>query len=169
MKKIIFILMLLPLTVLAQKQEVYLNLNDATGMQIKGDAVKRGFERSIYILSFSSGGKNNSQLSFNMNVIGASADLKRLMSNGLLLQNAILTVTDPKMAVQNILYTIKMEGITVKSCTEAMGCNAAINSSAVVTAARMGWTYYQQDGTGKLIVSRKYGYDNEAGKEWTNF
>lgn len=53
MKKIIFILMLLPVTVLAQKQEVYLKLTDAAVMQIIGDAVIRGFERSIYVLSFS--------------------------------------------------------------------------------------------------------------------
>ena len=45
--------MLLPLTVLAQKQEVYLKLTDAAAMQIKGDAVIRGFKRSIYVLSFS--------------------------------------------------------------------------------------------------------------------
>ena len=169
MQKIILILMLLPMNVVAQKQDVYLKLTDAAGMQIKGDAVTRGFERSIYILSFSSGGKNNSQLSFNMNVIGASADLKSAMSAGMLLQNGILTVTQSGMGGATMLYTIKMEAIKVNACTEAMGCNAEINSTVVVTAARMGWTYYQQDGTGKLIVSRKYGYDNESGKEWTNF
>lgn len=169
MKKSIFLLMFLPITLLAQKQEVYLKLTDAAGMQIKGDAVTRGFERSIYILSFGSGGKNNSQISFNMNVIGASADLKRAISNAVLLPNGILTVAQPAMGAPTILYTIKMEGIRVNSCSESMGCNAAMNSIAIINAARIGWTYYQQDGSGKLIISRKYGYDNESGKEWTNF
>jgi len=169
MQKFILILMLLPITVLAQKQEVYLKLTDAAGLQIKGDAVARGFERSLYVLSFSLGGKNNLQLSFNMNLIGASADLKRAMSNGMLLQNGMLTVTQPSMGAPTILYTIKMEAITVSSCIDAIGCNAAMNSTIVIIAARIGWTYYQQDGSGKLIVSRKYGFDNESGKEWTNF
>ena len=169
MKKSIFLLMFLPITLLAQKQEVYLKLTDAAGMQIKGDALAKGFERSLSVLSFSSGGKNNSQLSFNMNVTGASADLKRAMSSGTQLQTGMLTVTQPSMGAPTILYTIKMEGITVSSCVEAMGCIATMNSTAIITAARMGWTYYQQDGSGRLIVSRKYGYDNEQGKEWTNF
>ena len=169
MKKTIFILLLFPLTIFAQKQDVYLKLTDAAGMQIKGDAVAKGFERSIYVLSFSSGGKNNSQLSFNMNVTGASADLKRAMSNGTQLQNGMLTVTQPAMGAPTVLYTIKMEGITVSSCVEAIGCNSAMNSTAIITAARMGWTYFQQDGSGRLSVSRKFGLDNESGKEWTNF
>lgn len=38
MKKSIFLLMFLPIKLLAQKQEVYLKLTDAAGMQIKGDA-----------------------------------------------------------------------------------------------------------------------------------
>jgi hypothetical protein len=39
----------------------------------------------------------------------------------------------------------------------------------VITATRIGWTYYQIDATGRSGISRKYGYDSETGKEWTNF
>ena len=169
MHKIILVLLLLPLASVAQKQEVYIKLNDATGLQIKGDALAKGFEKSIGVLSFSSGGKNNAQLSFNMNVTGASADLKRAMGSGTLLPNGMLTVTQAGMAAPVILYTIKMENIRVSSCTESMGCNAVMNSTATLTASRIGWTYYQQDASGKIAVSRKYGFDNDSGKEWTNF
>ena len=168
MKQYIFLLVFLPITLLAQKQEVYLRLTDAAGIQIKGDAVTRGFERSVSVLSFSSGGKNNSQLSFNMNVIGASADLKRAMSNGTLIPNGMLTVTQPGLTAPTTVYTIKMENIRVTSCTESMGCNAAMNTTVIISAARIGWTYYDQ-GKGGQTVSRKYGFDNESGKEWTNF
>lgn len=104
-----------------------------------------------------------------MNVTGTSADLKRAMSNGAQLQNGMLTVTQPAMRAPTVLYTIKMEGITLSSCVEAIGYNSAMNSTAIITAARMGWTYFQQNGSGRLAVSRKFGLDNESGKEWTNF
>lgn len=74
-----------------------------------------------------------------MNVIGASADLKRAISNAILLQNGILTVTQPAMGAPNMLYTIKIEGIRVTGCSESMGCNAAINSTAIINAALISW------------------------------
>ena len=91
------------------------------------------------------------------------------MGSGTLLPNGMLTVTQAGMAAPVILYTIKMENIRVSSCTESMGCNAVMNSTATLTASRIGWTYYQQDASGKIAVSRKYGFDNDSGKEWTNF
>jgi hypothetical protein len=62
-----------------------------------------------------------------------------------------------------------MENIRVNSCAEMMGCNAQMNTTTTLSAARIGWTYYETDKTGKQAVSRKYGFDNESGKEWTNF
>lgn len=170
MRTLLFSLLLLPFTLAAQKTDTFLKLTDATGLQIKGDATTVGYERNIYVLSFNSGGKNNSQLTFTMSVNGASADLKKAMGNGSLLQNGVLTVarilSDGKPAVS---YTIKMEGIKVNSCSESMGCNNAITTNTVLTATRIGWTYYETDKTGRTAVSRKYGFDNETGKEWTNF
>lgn len=170
MRTIILALLLLPFVAAAQKTDVYLKLTDAAGQQIKGDATAKGYERSIGIFSFSSGGKNNSQLSFNMSVNGASADLKRAMGSGTVLPNGTLTVTQPSgMGAPAISYTIKMENIKVSSCSETMGCNGVMNTTTVLIATRIGWTYYQQDASGRSTVSRKYGYDNETGKEWTNF
>jgi type VI protein secretion system component Hcp len=170
MRTLILALLILPIAGLAQKTDTYLKLTDASGQQIKGDAAARGFERCIGVLSFAAAGKNNSQLSFSMSITGAAADLKRAMSSGSLLPNGILTVTQPSGGgAPAISYTIKMENIRVNSCSESMGCNGVMTSTAVISATRIGWTYYQTDNTGKSTVSRKYGFDNETGKEWTNF
>lgn len=92
------------------------------------------------------------------------------MSSGSLLPNGILTVTLPNFSGAPLIsYTIKMENIYVNNCSESMGCNGVMTSTAVITATRIGWTYYQTDNTGRSVVSRKYGFDNESGKEWTNF
>lgn len=169
MRTIILSLLLLPLVSTAQKSNTYIKLTDAGGQQIKGDAMEKGHERSIMVLSFASAGKNNAQLTFNMNVTGASADLKRAMGSGSLLLNGVLTVTQPGQGAPVILYTIKMENIRVNNCSEMMGCNAQTNTTTTLSAARVGWTYYETDKTGKSAISRKFGYDNESGKEWTNF
>ncbi|HSN61726.1 MAG TPA: hypothetical protein VLR49_12375, partial [Ferruginibacter sp.] len=65
MRTIILLLLLLPLITAAQQTNTYIKLTDAGGQQIKGDAMVKGYERSITALSFASGGKNNSQLTFN--------------------------------------------------------------------------------------------------------
>jgi type VI protein secretion system component Hcp len=171
MRTIILTLLLLPFIAFAQKSNVFLQLTDASGQQIKGDAAEKGFERANYVLSFTSGGKTNSQLNFTMNVGGATADLKRAMGSGALLLNGTLTVSQmsPSTGRPVVLYTIKMENIRVNSCSESMGCNNVMTTATVLAATRIGWTYYQTDATGRQAVSRKYGFDNELGKEWTNF
>jgi type VI protein secretion system component Hcp len=68
-----------------------------------------------------------------------------------------------------IAYTIKMENIRVSSCSESMGCNGVITTSAVLAATRIGWTYYQTDASGRQTITRKYGFDNDTGREWTGF
>lgn len=171
MRTIILALLFLPFTAISQKQETFIKLNDAAGQLIKGDAVTKGFERSISVLSFAAAGKNNAQLTFSMNITGASADLKRAMNSGSLLPSGILTVIQSGTTggAPLTVYTIKMENIRVNSCSESMGCNGVMTTTTVVSATRIGWTYYDTDKTGKSIVSRKYGYDNESGREWINF
>ncbi len=170
MRTLMLSLLFFPFAVLAQKTESYLKLNNTAGQLIKGNAVAKGFEKSITAQSFSSSGKNNTQLTFSMAVSPAAAELKTAMGSGSLLPNGTLTVTQAgNLGAPNILYIIKMENIKVNSCAESMGCNGAITTSTVITATRIGWTYYQADAAGKWTVSRKYGYDSETGKEWTNF
>jgi type VI protein secretion system component Hcp len=168
MRTIILMLMLSPLFIFAQKTDVFIKLTDAKGQQIKGEAVMKGFEKWIGATTITSGGKNNTQLSFTMAVNGASADLKRAMANGELLVSGQITVLSPTQTGGGpaLSYSIKMEKISVSSCFEAMGCNSVMNTTVLLQATRIGWTYYN---TGTQTVSRKFGWDAESNKEWVNF
>ena len=169
MRTIIFILLFIPIIAAAQKQDVYIKLTDAKGVQIKGDATLKGFERSMQALTINSSGKNNTQFSFTMNVSGASADLKKAMNNGEFLLSGLVTVLQSAVARPAIVYTIKMEKIKVTFCNESMGCNNVMTTSVTLQATRIGWTYYQTNTTGTQTVSNKYGFDAETGGAWTNF
>jgi type VI protein secretion system component Hcp len=168
MRTIILMLMLSPLFIFSQKTDVFIKLTDAKGQQIKGEAVMKGFEKWIGATTITSGGKNNTQLSFTMTVNGASADLKRAMANGELLVSGQVTVLSPTQTGGGpaLSYSIKMEKISLSSCFEAMGCNSAMNTTVLLQATRIGWTYYN---TGTQTVSRKFGWDTESNKEWVNF
>ncbi len=171
MRTIIFILLLSPLMVFAQKADVFIKLTDARGQQITGSASVKGFEKSIEVTSFNSTpGKDNNQISFSMPVGAAGADLRRALSSGELLNNGLLTVLSPGgSGAPAVQYTIKMESISVLSCTEAMGCNNMMNTTVTLKATRNGWTYYSQNRSGVSTVSKKYGWDVSTGAEWTNF
>ena len=57
MRTLILALLLLPLVSAAQKTNTYIKLTDASGQQIKSDAMERGFERNIGVLSFAAAEK----------------------------------------------------------------------------------------------------------------
>ena len=168
-RTIIFILLLLPLFSFAQKTDVFIKLTDAKNQQIKGESVTKGYEKWIQATSINSGGKNNTQLSFTMQVSGASADLKKAIVNGELLSRGEVYVVTPGAGAPSLVYTIKMEQITVLSCSEAMGCNNMMNTTVSLQATRIGWTYYQSGKTGTQTVSKKFGWDADTKSEWTNF
>ncbi len=159
MKTILFLLLLPPIISFSQKTDVYVKLTDPKGVQIKGESTLKGFERWIGATTINSGGKNNSVVTFTMTVSGASADLKRAMANGELLLNGQITVLSASQTGRSpvISYIIKMENIVVTSCAEAMGCNSAMNTTVMLQATRIGWTYYQIDKTGAQTISRKFG------------
>lgn len=171
MRIIIFLLLLSPFFSFAQKTDVFIKLTDARNQPIKGEAVLKGFERWIGATSMNSGGKNNSQLDFTMNISGASADLRRALTGGELLLNGQVTVTtlDASAFRPVTVYTIKMEMIRVLACSEVMGCNNQMSTTVSLKATRIGWTYYQADKTGGISVSRKYGWDEDIKSEWASF
>ncbi len=170
MRTIIIALFLLPLAVTAQKQNIFIKLNDASGKQINGDASIKGYERWLGLFTVANGGKNNTQVNFTMAITGAAADLKRVMASGELLSGLLhVTQVDPSSGRPMLVYTIKMEGIRVNTCGEAVGCNNAMGTTTTMTATRIGWTYYQTAASGVQNISRKYGYDAATGGEWTNF
>jgi type VI protein secretion system component Hcp len=171
MRTILLLLALSPFFGYTQNSAVFIKLTDAKGLPIKGEAVLKGYERWIGVTTLSSGGKNNTQLNFTMQVSGASADLKKALLNGELLPNGQVTVLSAAPSYGNpaISYTIKMENMVVSSCSESMGCNNMMNTAVVLQATRVGWTYYNQNATGGQTVSRKFGWDSETGREWSNF
>jgi type VI protein secretion system component Hcp len=169
MRIIIFILLLSPLFSFSQNADVFIKLTDARGQQINGESSRKGYERWIQANSTNSGGKNSTQFSFTMTVSGASADLKRAMANGEFLSKAEVYAVSPNMGAGSLVYSIKMEQVTVLSCTETMGCNNMMSTTVSLQATRIGWTYYTQGRTGVATVSKKYGWDASTNTEWTNF
>ena len=170
MRTVFLTLLFSPLLSFAQKTDVFIKLTDAKGQLIKGEAVLNGFERWIGATSINSGGKNNSQLDFTMNISGASADLKRALASGELLLNGQVTVTTLASSFRPVTaYTIKMEMISVLACAETMGCNNQMTTTVTLKATRIDWTYYQTDRTGAAAVSPKYGWDESTKAEWTIF
>lgn len=169
MRTLIIILFFIPFAAAAQKQQIFINLIAANGQPIKGDGVTRGFERTIEGLSSSSGGKNNSQFSFTMNISGAAADLKKAMNANEFLTSGLITFVQTGVVPQ-VMYTIKMEKIKVMGCNESMGCNSTLTTSVIFQATRIGWTYYQANPKGGAgTVTNKYGYDNDTNGPWANF
>jgi len=170
MRNIILILLLTPVFSFAQTSTVYIKLTDASGQLIKGEAIAKGFERTIQAGSTSAAGKNNTQFSFTSTVSGASADIKKAMATGQLLATAeVIAVIPNGMGAPQLSYTIKMEQVSVLSCTESMGCNGIMNTVVSLQATRIGWTYYTQNRSGAVAVSRKFGWDTAANAEWNNF
>ena len=169
MRTLILVLLLTPFLSFAQSQNIYVKLTDAGGKQINGDVVMKGYEKNMQALSFSQGGKNNTQLSFTMNISGASADLKKAMASGAFLLNGQITIIKPGGNIPVITSSIKMEKIRVLACAESMGCNNMMTTSVTLQVTRIGWTYYQTDARGVNTISNKYGYDAETGQAWNNF
>src|SRR4030095_6231919 len=168
-RTVLLFLLVLPVLSFSQSQQVFIKLTDNSGQLIKGEAVLKGYERAIEAITMNSTGKNNTQLDFTMQISGASADLKRAMNVGQRLSAGEVTVITPNLAAPTRLYTIKMEQITVLSCSETMGCNNTMTTTVSLQATRIGWTYYAQNKTGATVVSRKYGWDSAAGAEWSGF
>jgi type VI protein secretion system component Hcp len=171
MKTILFLLLLIPIISFSQNTDVYVKLSDPKGVQIKGESTLKGFERWIGAATISSGGKNNTELTFTMPVSGTSADLKKALANGELLLNGQVTVLSPNPTTgyPATSYTIKMENIAVTLCSEAMGCNDVMNTSVTLRATRIGWTYYQIDKAGAQTISKKFGWNADTQSEWVNF
>ncbi|MFT3843814.1 MAG: type VI secretion system tube protein Hcp [Lacibacter sp.] len=163
MRTILFAMLFLPFFSLAQKTETYLKLINPSGTQMKGDAVARGFERCIYIINSSQGGKNNTQITFKMNISGASADLMRARNNGEILPSGEISTIRTAVDRNVLISQIKMEKITVIAYAEN-GTEATVT----IQATKIGWIYYQQL-KGRTSVTNKYSYDAETGGTWTGF
>lgn len=165
MRTIIFLLFFSPFISVAQRTETYLKLVNASGLQLKGDAVTKGFEKWLFITSSSQGGKNNTQLTFTMNISGASADLRKAVSTGEFLNTGDLTTIQVDAEGRRVTISqVKMEKVKIISYAES-GTQATVT----IQSTRIGWIYYQQSNKGTWVVSNKYSYDAETGGEWKGF
>lgn len=171
MKTVLFIFLFFPLIIFSQNEQVFIKIKDASGNAIKGTSVTRGFEYAIEAYTISSSGKNNTDLSFNMPVSGASGLLKSALNNRELLLNADVSVMKIG-AYGNLItsYTIRLENIRVITCADNLGCQGNTVTTVTVRAGRIGWAYYSMDKSGtKISISNKTGWDAEKGQPWTNF
>lgn len=152
--------------VFAQRKDVYLKLVNSSGLMLKCDATTKGFERQIYVLSNSSGGKNNSEITFTMNLCGASADLQKAFTNGDFLKNGEMKtmVMNNTSGTFGISAVIKMENIKVKNYSESGNV-----ATVVLQSTRIGWMYYQQSNKGTWVLANKYSYDADTGGNWKDF
>ena len=168
MRTLIIALLLLPLAAFTQTSDFFLKLTNAKGQQITGTSEDRRYSKSIIALTNSSGGKNDVLFNFTMVINGASAELKRVMANGEFLTSGEFYII-PASETRTPSFIKKFEKIRVLSCVESMGCNGTMTTAVTLQAARVGSIYYSQNKVGAWIIDRKFGWDAEGGKEWTNF
>ncbi len=167
---LISFLMLIASVSFSQLPGVYLNLTNPGGARINGTSQLKGYEKWIQAITFSTGGSNNTQVNFTMEISGASADLMAAMNNGSLLPKGQISSLDYGGGGNTrMVYTITMQNIRVLACNDVMGCDKALVTSVQLQATRIGWTYYEQTPDGRIVVSRKYGYDAETGQPWEKF
>jgi type VI protein secretion system component Hcp len=154
----------------SQAAGVYLNLTTPGGTKINGTSQLIGYEKWIQSQTFSTGGRNNTQIDFTMEISGASADLMNVMNSGAMLPLGQINALDYSGSGKpRIVYTITMENIRVLSCRDIMGCNNILTTSVQLQATRIGWTYYEVTPDGRTVISRKYGYDAETKQQWLKF
>ncbi|HUC81334.1 MAG TPA: hypothetical protein VMR70_10485 [Flavisolibacter sp.] len=147
------------------KQQVYLQLVDPAGQPIRGTSVDRGYERQIIATAFSGYTAGNSQLRFSMPSGSASAALANLQGSGQKLPSAVFTITEPGEARPNVVSSVRLEDVAVKSVNDANGSTAV-----VLQASRIGVTYFQNNRkTGERTVSGKTGYDFTTKQPWNSF
>jgi len=165
MKLLIVLLTLLPMTIWAQKDEIFAKFINEDGSVIKGSSVTRLYERQIpvYSLESNSAGKSTT-IRFTMPIESASGVLRNVMLSKGRIRSAELSITYISLGSRFVRYKINMENIAVEECADSGGTTVV-----QLHASRIGWTYYSYTKSGIQSVSSKNGWDEEQGIPWTNF
>lgn len=165
MKRIIFLLFILPLTIWAQKDESFAKFILEDGTSIKGSSVTKYFERQIplYNIETNSAG-NSTTVRFTMPVENASGVLRNLLLSQGRLRSGEIHVTYISIYRRLVRYKINMESIAVEECNDSGG-----TTTVQLHATRIGWTYYTYTKSGVQSVSNKNGWDEETRTTWSNF
>lgn len=147
------------------KQQVFLQLVDASGQSIRGTSLQRGFERQIIATDFSGVTTGNPQIKFTMPSGAASAMLANLQGSKQQLSYAVFTITEQGEATLNITSTVRLEDMSVVSVNDANG-----STDVTLKASRIGTTYFQNNRkTGVRTVSSKTGFDFANKQVWSSF
>ncbi len=165
MKIIIILLSFLPLTMWAQKDEIFAKFINEDGSVIKGSSVTKIYERQIpvYSLESNSAGRSTT-VRFTMPVESASGVLRNVLLSQGRIRSAELSITYISLDRRFVRYKINMENIAVEECADSGGTTVV-----QLHASRIGWTYYSYTKSGIQSVSSKNGWDEEQGIPWTNF
>jgi type VI protein secretion system component Hcp len=165
MKKIIFLLMIIPASLYCQKNDSYGKFIDPDGAIIKGSSVTAQYERQIIILELKTNPTSkNTSVRFKMPTGNASAVFRNAMNNQRRLQKGEIVVVALDGDRKFVESKINMENMEVKSCNDT-----AISETEIeINATRIGWTYYTNTKRGTIVES-KTGWDNGANAEWKDF
>jgi type VI protein secretion system component Hcp len=165
MKLIIILLSFLPITILAQKDEIFAKFIQEDGSAIRGSSVTKNFERQIQVYNLeTNSAKNSTTLRFTMNTESASGVLRNLLLAGGRIQSGEITVTYISLDRRFVRYKINMENIAVEECADLGGTTVV-----QLHATRIGWTYYSYTKKGEQLISSKNGWNEESGTTWNNF
>lgn len=165
MRIILITLLLLPFTIMAQKEENFARFINEDGTIIKGSSLVKLYERQIPVSSIESNASANSTVvTFTMSQEAAVAILRDLLLSRKKMRSGEINITYMSLDRRLVRYKINMESISVTEVTDANGV-----STVRLNAARIGWTYYSYTKSGLQTISSKNGWDAERRTAWTNF
>ena len=165
MRLLIFLFLILPLCLFAQKDESFARFIKDDGSVIKGSSVTRFYERQVPLYNLeTNSAANSTTIRFTMSNENASAVLRDMMLNNKKMRSGEIAVTFISLEKRLVRYKINMENIVVEECNEANG-----STTVQLHATRIGWTYYSYSKSGIQTITSKTGWDEEKRSAWTSF
>jgi len=165
MRLLILLLILVPLSLKAQKDESFAKFINEDGTVIKGSSVTKFFERQIPVYNLETNSSSNSTIvRFTMGQEAAAGILRDLLTNRKKMRSGEITITYISLDRRLARFKINMENIAVEECNDSNG-----TTNVQLHATRIGWTYYSYSRSGVQTISSKSGWDEEKRRAWTNF
>jgi type VI protein secretion system component Hcp len=165
MKKLLLLLLALPLLTLAQKDEGFALLIRDDGAVIKGSSVTQLYERQIPVYNLeTNSAANSTTIRFTMGQEAAAAILRDMLQQRRSLLSGSITITFISLDRRLVRYKINMENVAIERCEDANGM-----TTVQLHATRIGWTYYSYSKSGTQTISSKSGWDEQRQQAWTAF
>ena len=165
MKKLLALLLAIPLFTIAQKDEGFALFIRDDGSVIKGSSVTQFYERQIPVYNLeTNSAANSTTIRFTMGQEPAAAVLRDMLQQRRSLLSGAISITFISLDRRLIRYKINMENIAVERCEDANG-----TTTVQLHATRIGWTYYSYSKSGVQTISSKSGWDEQRQQAWTGF